>query len=661
MKHTIRRLLLACLLASSASALMATTVPNAMNYQGYLTDDAGVPIGNVTAENRNLEFRLYKQKDGGTPAWGESQIVTVFKGNFSVILGSGTPLGDALTSGEAAFSGLFASAEAVDLYIGIKPVGGDEFSPRQKLLSSAFALHAKTADNIVQAANTQASLSNLVMNGGTQVTGNNIIQFGSGIGSKQEDAGMIGYQKISTDSLDIVGAGTTNTNRKIMLHAEGGVTFTGPITLPSIINRTGHGPFIGSFGESHSFGSQDTTTYARTSGSFGFYLNGSWSPTARSAGSGGTVLAYLENTGFDLRVGKFTGDGSGLTNIGGAGMGVNGANVIEFGKGLTKAVDNGKIGYGTFSSGAALDIVGAGTQGNGSDRKINLHAQGGMRVVGPATVDNAATIGGLLSANAGMNLSGALGMGNSSINFGNRTGQHLNLWSNEYGIGIAGSTTYFRTASNAAFRWYRGGSHADDPVSGTNGVQQMLLDSSGLTVNGGISVSGTFTAGGFLRAPGISLGNGNWSISAGSDLDINLNGSRRAWLLASGGGWSTSSDRNLKKDVETLNDGLGKVMQLRPTRYHFKSQQDDEPLQPGFIAQEVEEVMPELVSQRDGMRGLNYQGLIPVTVAAVQEQQKKIETLNTENESLKKRLEDLEARISKLAEQLPGAASKEAQ
>ena len=55
------------------------------------------------------------------------------------------------------------------------------------------------------------------------------MEFGAGLGGKQIDAGKIGYQAFSTDALDIIGAGTSSTTRKIKFYNEGGADFTGNI------------------------------------------------------------------------------------------------------------------------------------------------------------------------------------------------------------------------------------------------------------------------------------------------------------------------------------------------------------------------------------------------------------------------------------------------
>lgn len=55
------------------------------------------------------------------------------------------------------------------------------------------------------------------------------IELGSNVAGKDSSAGKIGYQKFTADALDIVGAGTNGSNRKIHFWTEGGATFTGPV------------------------------------------------------------------------------------------------------------------------------------------------------------------------------------------------------------------------------------------------------------------------------------------------------------------------------------------------------------------------------------------------------------------------------------------------
>ena len=59
----------------------------------------------------------------------------------------------------------------------------------------------------------------------------------------------------------------------------------------------------------------------------------------------------------------------------------------------------------------------------------------------------------------------------------------------------------------------------------------------------------------------------------------------------------------------------------------------------GFIAQELETIFPELVfDDEKGMKSVNYDGVIPILVNSIKEQQQKIDKLESEIEEIKKLL-----------------------
>jgi hypothetical protein len=85
---------------------------------------------------------------------------------------------------------------------------------------------------------------------------------------------------------------------------------------------------------------------------------------------------------------------------------------------------------------------------------------------------------------------------------------------------------------------------------------------------------------------------------------------------------SCSSDQTLKKDIVAVPDEmLEKILSLQPVTYHWNSENPSDPTHIGFIAQQVEQVFPDLVTtdSHTGLKSLNYTGLIPYTVKAVQE------------------------------------------
>jgi len=85
----------------------------------------------------------------------------------------------------------------------------------------------------------------------------------------------------------------------------------------------------------------------------------------------------------------------------------------------------------------------------------------------------------------------------------------------------------------------------------------------------------------------------------------------------------TYSDENLKTNVETFDNALDKVMNLRGVTYDWKSSGTADF---GFIAQEIQEVLPECVAEGDIM-GVDYARVSAVLVEAIKEQQAQIEDL----------------------------------
>jgi hypothetical protein len=105
----------------------------------------------------------------------------------------------------------------------------------------------------------------------------------------------------------------------------------------------------------------------------------------------------------------------------------------------------------------------------------------------------------------------------------------------------------------------------------------------------------------------------------------------------------TPSDRRLKKDILPLPEStLNKVMQLTPVQYRYTAEAADARRSLGFIAQEVQQLFPELVGESESRDGndtflnVNYAGFGVLAIKAIQEQQAQIELLKKEIELLKK-------------------------
>ncbi len=95
---------------------------------------------------------------------------------------------------------------------------------------------------------------------------------------------------------------------------------------------------------------------------------------------------------------------------------------------------------------------------------------------------------------------------------------------------------------------------------------------------------------------------------------------------------TTCSDIRYKRSVNTLNNSLAKIKSLRGVTYYWDQDRWEDQFSPnkqiGFIAQEVEEVFPELVStDANGYKSVAYDKITPILVEAVKEQQREIEEL----------------------------------
>jgi hypothetical protein len=124
----------------------AAQVPERFSFQGFLEDGNGQPLAPTTPVNYSVVFRIFAAAAGpGASLWAEQQVVTVDRGNYSVILGQGTqtasePHGD--------LSAVVTGATGSELYLEttVNINGSDtKLLPRLRLLPSAYAFLAKKA------------------------------------------------------------------------------------------------------------------------------------------------------------------------------------------------------------------------------------------------------------------------------------------------------------------------------------------------------------------------------------------------------------------------------------------------------------------------------------------------------------------------------------
>ena len=100
-------------------------VPLLINYQGLMEG---------SDSTQAVTFAIHDNPTAGQMLWSEDMEVTVVSGRFSVLLGSVTPLS----------SDLFAGSE---LYLSLA-IAGEELTPRQRIVSVAYALRSRHAESV---------------------------------------------------------------------------------------------------------------------------------------------------------------------------------------------------------------------------------------------------------------------------------------------------------------------------------------------------------------------------------------------------------------------------------------------------------------------------------------------------------------------------------
>ena len=110
---------------------------------------------------------------------------------------------------------------------------------------------------------------------------------------------------------------------------------------------------------------------------------------------------------------------------------------------------------------------------------------------------------------------------------------------------------------------------------------------------------------------------------------------------------TVSSSIRFKRDVEQMGDASSRLMELRPVTFHYKTQPDG-PLQYGLIAEEVEQVMPELVvhDATGQVETVAYHELPAMLLNELQKQQATIRAQQAQIERLVARLAAVEARLA---------------
>lgn len=674
-------------------------VPQGFNFQAVARDAGGDPIINTEL---GVRVTVLQGTEEGTAVYTEVQSPTTSAvGSFQIVIGEGTSEGD--------FGSIDWSADNYYVKLEVDPAGGEEYEElgTTRLLSVPYALLAKDVVNgSGSGSGTPLELSGT--NGNMNVNiGNTGINNNYGFLELGDDNGdALARLEIPHDSSGSVGFGRlrlTNKNGNYVRLFPNNLYFDN-----SNIETVAPLGWFGTIGGNSGF-SQLLAYNAETSEYQGGILTGHWpgQPTIMMEDGSETPLVILEAQKHeDRNIGVLTLRGTDGTEFSITSDGIDGSSSGS----ATQYNLNTSEGDTSFSinaegSGSILGALQVRSQTDGSNRGVdsrvfssagNEASQLGVygRVEGSGT-GNHFGVYGLARGDEGVSGSryGTFGWAESSgrYNFG--------LQAVARGVG-SGEIVAIGDEQDGFFGSFNigGGFYPSGNINGNTGIDVAVSGSEGERINiggefrvfteaaGGNTGVNVFAKGsqkenigffGVIDGQGVSNRGMILHVNNGtSNIGLDINADTAAILngfteingdLKVNGTITETSDRNLKENIQPLQNGLNTIMKLNPATYNFRGNGEYKGLKLstglhyGLIAQEVEEVLPSLVSNnfhsyKEVMstssgpdatseteatktmeyKTMNYTELIPVLIKGMQEQQELIKELQKEIEELKK-------------------------
>ena len=195
----------------------------------------------------------------------------------------------------------------------------------------------------------------------------------------------------------------------------------------------------------------------------------------------------------------------------------------------------------------------------------------------------------------------------------------------------------------------------------TNNIVTAKIEPDSMFIDGNLKVgSGAgaklYLGNAFLQSSSATIIKCDASLRPNTDDTFDLGSSGKRWQDV----WATNgviqtSDRRLKKNITKMRYGLPEVLALKPVTYHWNKEEDAKQQHLGLIAQNLLEVIPEVVSEAGEYLGVKYAELVPVLIAAIQDQQEiiknqkdEINALQNQNTSTSSSIKDIMDRLIRL-------------
>ena len=143
-------------------------------------------------------------------------------------------------------------------------------------------------------------------------------------------------------------------------------------------------------------------------------------------------------------------------------------------------------------------------------------------------------------------------------------------------------------------------------------------------------------------APAFVIGNGTDSSNKSDAFKVMFDGTTTI-----AGDLTINSDARLKANITSLGGTLAKLLKIDGKSYTMKKDQSEKQ-KIGLLAQDIQKVFPELVLESQGIKSVNYQGLVPVIINALKEQDRKMKEQDRKMREQEERLERLERLVANM-------------
>ena len=448
--------------------------------------------------------------------------------------------------------------------------------------TATWYLNDTSGNGIQTSSNTASGSVSVAMGVGTTASGDFSTAMGNGTTASGEFSTAMGVETIASGALYTAMGGGTIASGDFS-------TSVGKITTASDYAST-------AIGQYNLLGSTVTNNATQFSTANTAFVIGNGASLNNRSDALTVLFDGTTNIAGSVTATSFIGDGSQLTNLppnSPFSPNTTSGTGIQSPTNTATGTFSVAMGDSTTASGISSTAMGSGTQASG----VVSTAMGRITI---ASGNFATAMGDFTIASGALSTA----MGDSTTASGNTST-------------AMGLETIASGAASTAMGFY---TTASGDYSTAMGTSTTASDNSSLVI-GHFNLSGsTVTANAVdfsLDNTAFVVGNGTASNNRSDALVVKFNGDA---TLA--GNLNINSDARLKANIVSLGSTLSKLLQIDGKSYTMKKD-ESEKQKIGLLAQDIEKVFPELVSESHGVKSVNYQGLVPVLINALKEQESK--------------------------------------